>query len=286
MAIDFAKAPAEPLKLETPVEYDPALPRLHTRDDLAMYLNGNGLNGRELLNNFESWLKQRGYPGDILNRSSAPDELVANASDTELLMLAGTGDIASLHELGERSLRDGRPLDAIEWYDQAIANGSLYAMVRHADLLNTLSDPALAEFRTAGEWPPELERITANRKLGLQNALGWSLAAIMAGGYAVIDVNQAERLIAFTGAMDIVDTRLACELAQEFVLEAASSRRARGGAVFSTDNPLFAVTVADAAMLDPCSVPIVPLVSMDHCERFNFVDPVPNRLMSAWICPY
>ncbi len=286
MAVDFANAPEEPLTLETPVEYDPALPRIHTRAELAAYLSSNGLDGRRMLNGFEGWLKERGYPGDILEQRGAEDELVAEASDTELLMLAGTGDMASLHELAERSLRDGRPLEAIEWYDQAVANGSLYAMARRAELIDTLSDPALAGFATGGEWPPELQRITQDRKAGLRDALGWTLATLMVGGYAVMDTAQANRLTEFLADMDSIDTRLGCEAAQNFVLEAASSRRARGGAVFSTDSPLFAVTVAEPATLDPCPVPIVPLVSMEHCEYFNFVDPVPNRLMSAWVCPY
>ena len=286
MAVDFARAPEEPLQLENVIEYDPALPRLETRAELISYLTTNGLDGRALVTNFERWLAARGYPLGVLNAPLESDELIADASATELLVLAANGDIDALHALAESSLRDGQPLAAIEWYDQAIINGSLYAMGRRADLLNTLSDPALAAFRTAGEWPAELERIADDRVAGLQAALSWSLAAVMAGGFAIVNPNQAGRISNLTAAMDSVSIRLGCDAAQENVLEAATARRARGGAVFSTESPLFALTVANPAEYDPCPVPIVPLVSMEHCEVFEFVNPGPNQLMAAWVCPY
>jgi hypothetical protein len=253
------------------------------------HLDNNGFAGTTLVNGFANWLHERGYAGEILGAQVAPDELITEASDPELLLLAGMGNIYALHELAERSVRDGQnPLEAIEWYDQAIVNGSLYAMLRRADLLNTLSDPALAGFLPSGEWSPELKRITDDRATGLQEALGWALSAYIVGGYATMNSAQATRLQALSDELEQLNPYaidLACNAAQDFVLDIASSRRARGGAVFSTLPPPFAVTVADPAAHDPCGIEIVPLVALEHCNFFEFVNPRPNRLMRAWVCP-
>ena len=290
MAVDFAQAPEEPLEQPEPaIEYDPALPRLADRAELVAYLNGNGLPGFDLVAGLEDWLDERGYPPAVFNATAEPDALVTEASDPELLLLAGIGDIDALHELADRSLQDGQnPLEAIEWYDQAIVSGSLYAMLRRADLLDTLSDPVLGEFLRGGEWPDELQRLTADRATALQEALSWALSAYIVGGAATMDAEQSARLDLLSDELRRLDNYAidqACASAQEHVLEAAASRRALGGSVFSTAAPPFALTVARPEQHVPCSVPIVPLVSLEQCEYFEFVEPEPNRLMRAWICP-
>lgn len=290
MAVDFAKPPQEPPQEPEPaVEYDPALPRISDRAELVAFLNGSGLPGFDLVAGLENWLDERGYPPAIFNTTAQPDELISAASDPELLLLAGIGDIDALQELAERSLQDGQnPLEALEWYDQAIVSGSLYAMLRRSDLLNTLSDPVLSEFLRSGEWPTELQAITENRTNALEDALAWALSAYIVGGSATLDTDQAERLTALSTELrsrDEFAIDRACAAAQDYVLDAAASRRALGGSIFSTAAPPFALTVAEPEQLIPCSIPIVPLVSMEQCEFFEFVEPEPNRLLRAWICP-
>jgi hypothetical protein len=282
MARDFARAPEAPLPPpEEVIEHDPTLPRIHTVAELIAWLDGQGYNGQTLIARYKAWLDLRGFPPALLDEPAPRDDIVVEAADAELLVIAATGNVSALHELSRRSLVEGNLQEAMDWLDQAVINGSLYGMMRKADLINTASDPAIAQL-TSGK--DGYDDVRLPRDNGLVRALGWSLAAVTVGGYPVVTRAHAARLSTLTDEIDPTKVDLACETAQDFVLEAASSRRALGGPVFSTEQPPFAVTVAEPQDLIPCSVPIVPLVSMDKCKSFLFVDPVPNELMRVWIC--
>jgi len=84
--------------------------------------------------------------------------------------------------------------------------------------------------------------------------------------------------------LDVAAVRPACVLAQNYVLDTAKVRRSRGGPVFSTERPLFAVSVDEPAAAVPCNVPVVPLVEFNDCLTEPFVGPGP-RLWQMYFCP-
>ena len=198
------------------------------------------------------------------------------------MQLAAQGDLGALHALAESSLETD-PLAALEWFDQAIVNGSIYAMVRSSDLLATLADPGLANFTSDPVWQAALSTVQNTAPAPLERSLAWAIAAITFGGYAVLDRGLAQRIQTLSAQMSPADIDGACELAQEYVLDTAATRRAKGGAVFSTQSPPLAFSVAQPESVIPCDVPVLPLVSLAACSRQLFVGPEAN-LNTAWLC--
>lgn len=272
------------------IEFDPALPVINDGAALLRWLADNRVDAtgaRALLRDFHEWLRNRGFAVDGLWHGAVPglpadSPAMLSDNDAELITLAGAGDAAAAMRLGERSVADD-PQAALEWFDQAIVNGSIFAMLRTADLLTTLGDPALAEFQSGPVWQQALETINQGEP-PLERALAWRIAAVLAGGYSVLDANQADRILGLAAGLDAARVNNACDLAQSYVLDTAMARRARGGAVFSTERPLFALSVADPAAVLPCDLPLQPLVTLSDCIRENFVGPG-QRLWLMYFCP-
>ncbi|MDP7094072.1 MAG: hypothetical protein QF580_06520, partial [Gammaproteobacteria bacterium] len=186
-------------------------------------------------------------------------------------------------ELADRSLETD-PLAALEWYDQAVINGSLYAMERMADLLATLGDPAIDDFVSDPRWQEALLQIRGATPAPRERALAWAIATVTVGGFAIMTPEHASRITALGEQLDAFGVERACQTAQDYVLEAAATRRARGGAVFSMQIPPIALSIADPADSIPCNVGSVPpLVSLEQCEANNFVGP-DRKLMTVWVC--
>ncbi len=275
-----AEQPASP-------EFDPALPVITTAKELRAWLEQQQLDSDLLLDDLQLWKQARGYPPytdwTAATIPGSETTVALPEENAELIALAGNGDIDAAAALAERSMRSN-PVEALEWWDQAVINGSLYGMLRVSDLLQTLGDPALAGFRSDPVWQQGLEEITAQSPPALVRALAWALAAVSLGGYTVVDAEQADRIARLTAVLDEVQTETACETAQEYVLDTAAARRAGGGAVFATERPLFAVSVAEPESVLPCSLPIIPLVDQSNCLTAPFVGPG-ERLWQAWFCP-
>jgi hypothetical protein len=288
IVVDLSRAPDQPLPLPTEqAVFDPALPRISNRLQFLQWLNEQGYSGEQLVHDYSEWLTARGYPEQyswITASQTQQSDPFAAYDDAELLIIAGQGDLAAMHELAERSLSEDDPLEALAWYDRAIVSGSLYAMLRMADLITTLTDPALAEFISNPQWRAALEQLNAEVPPPRERALGWSLAAVNVGGYALLDSAHANRIENLQQQLDAAQLETACQTAQDYLLDAASARRAMGNAVFTTERPPVAVTVPAAEKIITCDVPVRPLVAMDDCTRSEFVGPGP-ALMTVWLCP-
>jgi len=267
------------------IDFDPNLPVINTAAELQRWLDEQQLDGAALIADFRDWRAARGYPRDEGWLSTGPETATNTVDDNNanLVALAGSGNISAAATLAERSMQSN-PVEALEWWDQAVINGSLYAMVRVSDLLNSLGDPALKDFRSDAVWQQALSEINAQTPSPRERALAWSIAAVTVGGYAIVDAEHANRITALMNELDDIQIDNACETAQEFVLDTAMARRAQGGAVFSTDRPLFATSVADPGKIIPCDIPVPPLVSLDGCLTQDFVGPG-NQLWHAWFCP-
>ena len=289
IVVDLARAPAQPLTMPTVKEirfFDPALPRIANRVQLINWLDEQGHDGDKLLGSLNAWLEARGYPERynwISATGSKQPEPFINNDDAELLLIAGRGDLAAMHELAERSLITDDPLEALAWYDRAIVSGSLYAMLRTADLITTLTDPALAEFISNPQWQAALSQLRNESPPPLERALGWSFAAINVGGYALMDNAHARRIKNLQEQLSPAELESACQTGQDYLLAAASARRALGNAVFTTDRPAAAITVNEADNIIACDVTVQPLVSLADCSQQTFVGPGPE-LMSIWLC--
>ncbi len=271
------------------IEFDPDLPVITTAAELQNWLDQQQLDGAALIADFRDWRMSRGYPDSAgWLGATLPDALrdatpAAADDNASLVAMAGSGNISAAATLAERSMQSN-PVEALEWWDQAVINGSLYAMVRVSDLLNSLGDPALQAFRSDSVWQQALDEVNAQAPSPRERALAWAMAAVTVGGYAIVDDEHANRITALVNQLDDIQIDNACDTAQEYVLDTATARRAQGGAVFSTDRPLFATSIAEPEKVLPCDVPVPPLVSLDNCLTQPFVGPG-NRLWYAWFCP-
>jgi hypothetical protein len=274
------------------VEFDPQLPVIQNGSELIDWLSEHRMANSDAItsiNNYRYWLENRGYPTQAMWVGVNVPELVNQPAfldrdnDADLLSLAGAGSAEAAELLGESSLREN-PVAALEWFDQAIVNGSIFAMVRTADLLTSLSDPALAGFKSGAVWQQALEEINSQQPVPRERALAWNIAVVIVGGFAVLDGTHANRIAELSAQLDRSGINRACESAQDYVLGTAMARRARGGAVFSTERPLFAVSVADPEQVLPCEIPVLPLVDMSNCITENFVGPG-QRLWQMFFCP-
>ena len=272
------------------IKHDPTLPVLTTGSAIVDWLGANRLEAgaaRNSLTGYRYWMRERGFPVTSAWYSIGEPKLVSLPGslpdgDAELLALAGAGNANAAVTLGTRSLQSD-PQIALEWFDQAIVNGSIWAMIRSAELLTTLGDPALREFQSSAVWQQAFEMISAEGP-PLERALAWHIAAVIAGGYAILDSDLANRISGLATQLDAAQIDNACELAQEYVLDTAMARRARGGAVFSTERPQFALSVTEPATVLPCDVPVQPLVDMTDCLTETFVGPA-QRLGQMYFCP-
>jgi TPR repeat protein len=285
---DIANAPDIPMARPTATESaepDLTLPRLTSRAQLEDWLTKQG-HPVQSVEAYRDWLELRGFlaaePMPEFDGSLPATDSFIDQDDATLLQLAGEGDLGALHALAERSLETD-PLAALEWFDQAIINGSVYAMVRSSDLLATLADPGLSNFVSDPVWQAALNTMQNTSPPPLERALAWAIAAVTFGGYAVLDQGLAEKIGNLNAQMDPAAIGRACELAQEYVLETAATRRAKGSAVFATLAPPLAFSVAQPEAVISCDVPVLPLVSLDQCSRQTFVGP-DATLNTAWLC--
>ena|GEM_PF-1785062 len=290
---DVARAPDEPLPMPdesaAPV-FDPDLPRISTHNEFVSWLNDLGQPGEQLVEQFRQWLQLQGFPnGPVVGRwdnwihSHDNFSELGTTNDSELILAAGQGSSSAAELLAERSLNSD-PLAALEWYDQAIINGSVHAMVRVSDLLMTLSSPELESFVSDLNWEMALLKINRDSPAPLERALAWAIAAVIVSGYGILDDNHAARIATLSEQLDAAELERACSTAQDYVLETVTVRRRQGGALFSTEPPPLAVSVAEPATAMPCKVPVMPLVSMAGCTHHTFVGIGPQR-MFAWLCP-
>ena len=291
IATDLANAPEQPMPLpeEPAVELDPYLPRIANEAEFRTWITGLGYAADPLIYTQAFWSATRGLAVNRLLRDTAgqeDDRATDDVDDAELLMYAGQGDLRAMHLLADRSLmRDKDPLEALEWYDRAIVNGSLHAMLAVADLLVILTDPALAEFQAEPEWQAAVEQLKNAEPPPQESALAWTLAAVIVGGYGILDRGLAQRIEVLSEGLDIAGLERACTTAQDYVLDAATARRAQGGAVFTTEQPALAITYPEPESVIPCDTPMEPLVSLRGCAHHDFVAP-DGTLASAWFCTH
>lgn len=288
---EFGKIPAlqsEKADTESPSEPIVIGERLYSRADTKNFIDKLSTRGGPRLDAYQDWLLARGYPETYrIWGDNSPLKAVSEYADmgnARLLTVAGGGNIEAMYELAERRMRDD-PLDALAWYDQAIVNGSVYAMIKTANLLESINDPQLQDFLNNARWRNALEMLNKETPAPIEKALAWSLAAITIGGYAILDNQHANRIRRLSAQLDAKTIQNACDVAQEYLLDTAAARRALGGAVFSTEQPPIAVTTPNPASVIPCQQVIPPLVTMDNCTAHAIVTPEANRA-TLWICPY
>ncbi len=197
--------------------------------------------------------------------------------------MAGSGSVEAMYALAERRLQDD-PLDALSWYDQAISAGSVYAMLKTADLLENIADPQVQALLDSPQWARALITLQRDTVQPLEKALAWSLAASIAGGESMLTHQHAGRLARLIDKLNPGDALRACERAQSYVLETATLIRNSGRDALSLEQPPLALTAAFSSVW-PCDSTVQPLIDLEGCDNVPVVTPS-QEPGSLWICPY
>jgi hypothetical protein len=276
--------PGEPPPVEKP---EPAPEtKLGSFTELRDELTKLNIDADQAIQSWLVWLEQRGYLGELplLNRDTgqAPLNRYRDIDDARLIAQAGDGDIGASQTLASRSIASD-PLEAIEWYRQAATYGSVYAMLRLGDLLATFANPQLATFSTDPEYSVRLAQLREDSESLQQDALAWTITAVVAGGLPVLQRDVVERLHSNTASLDPVAVINACNQAERLLLELATARRARGGSVFTMEPPEAFLSEGITRDAIPCDPPILPIVDTSNCKAHPLYAETGNKQL-LWVC--
>ena len=272
---------------DTPEALTP--PAIASRTDLELALKGNRLDADALIDASINWYDSRGYLGILTvfgrNQASTIQTLYRTIPASELLALAGDGDIAAAQALAENSLSgdNNNPLEALEWYRQAASYGSVYAMFRISELLRIFADRQLDAFSSDPLYAQRLAQLRNNNPLIERDALAWALTGILAGGLPVAQTANAENIGVMAAKLGTTRTAHACDKASRLLLELAAERRLRGRLVFSAEPPPLFVSTPRLSNALPCESFVIPIISTKNCKAV--VLPVlinPNQTL--WHC--
>ena len=120
----------DPMTLDTGDTPDNVIPpAIRTRTDLELALKGKAIDLDAELQYSADWYQQRGFLGSLpvygRMEESTLQQVYADAAVSDLLQLAGSGDIAAAQALAELSMSSDNndPVEAIDWYRQAASYG-------------------------------------------------------------------------------------------------------------------------------------------------------------------
>jgi len=255
--------------------------------ELITFLQTQDVDSVQALEKYRGWLSAFGYPDlpEFLQEPGyRPDaEQLATRDDAALLSLAGEGDTLAMQILATRSVGND-PLDAANWYRNAAMRGSVYAMLRLSDLMETFANPKLNEFNTDPVFASSLQDLRDAVPSLPEEALRWAIAAATVGGQPALSVDLAARLERQAAALQDGTVAQVCSSSQRLVLELAAERRAHGGLALTTVPPEIFVSAANlVGDAIPCQGLIVPFIDISTCAA-NLIRTAPQKAALLWVC--
>lgn len=280
----------EPFTLETGDTPDNVVPpAIRTRTDLELALGNRVTELNTLLAASADWYEQRGYLGPlpVLGRIGDSTLLAVYAATpaSDLLTLAGNGDIAAAQALAELSMSGDNksPPEAIEWYRQAASYGSVYAMFRLSELLQIFANRQLDAFNSDPTYRARLTVLRNNNPLIDRDALAWAITGLLAGGLPVAQPELAQNIKKLSAGLGEYDTVRACDKASRLLLDLAAERRSHGRLVFSTEPPPLFVSVPNISDALPCEGSLLPIIDTSMCRAIT-VPGLINPNQTLWRC--
>ncbi|MGI9309426.1 MAG: hypothetical protein ACR2P6_09195 [Gammaproteobacteria bacterium] len=264
-----------------------AAPLVSNQTELRQFLHTKGADSDLALESYLNWLAEFGYTdfpdvllaeGQVANTAPLREE-----DDASLLSLAGEGDTDAMQMLATRSF-DRDPLDAANWYRNAAMRGSVYAMLRLSDLMETFADPKLAEFNTDPVFATSLQELRDAVPSFAEEALRWSIAAATVGGQPALSDDLVARLRRQSATLDEPTVLRVCNSSQRLVLELAAERRTYGGLTLTTEPPAMFVSATETiAEVIPCQGLIVPFIDTNNCNS-NLIQVEQGKAATLWVC--
>jgi hypothetical protein len=280
----------DPISLDTGDTPDNVIPpAIRTRTDLQLALKGKSVDLDGELQATIDWYQQRGFLGPLpvygKVEAGTLQKVYADAAASDLLQLAGNGDIAAAQALAELSMSSDNndPVEAIEWYRQAASYGSVYAMFRISELLQIFSNRQLDGFNSDPVYASRLLELRNNNPLIDRDALAWAITAILAGGLPVAQPAAVDNITAMATTLGEGGTVRACDKANRLLLDLAAERRSRDRLVFATEPPPLFVSTPNIRAAIPCEATAVPIIDSSACQAVS-VPGLVNPNQTLWRC--
>ncbi len=274
------------------VEQDADIPAIGSHAAVLSMLSEAGLNADYVLAASRGWRQERGFLGtdELLGVSPAEAPIFSYQSlDAEALdAMAQTGDVGALQALAAQNLLVD-PFLATDLYSRAAAEGSEFALLQIASLLETFSSVSPADADVAFDYARKLARLRASQRAGglLENAFAFALAALRGGGAPVARPDVLSWIQHMGSDFDRDALNDACDLSARIFFEISAIRRERGKLRLSRQPPPLFFSAADLAEQMPCRdtrTPIEPVLDIGACE-VRRVQHTRHGTLDLYICP-
>ncbi|MEC9375255.1 MAG: hypothetical protein VYA80_02660 [Pseudomonadota bacterium] len=236
---------------------------------------------------YRNWMLAHGFPDNYVFWSAETNDFESEyktRNNLDLISLAGDGDVDAMHALAKKSLYDA-PLNSLSWYDQAIAHGSIFAMLKTSDLLEIIADSNIQKIFDNAGWK-SANNLLAQQKISPgEKALAWSITAITLGGYTIMNTRHAGRLKRLKSKLSPEEIKNACDVAETFLIESVQAIRNNSKAILAFDQPPIALTTPNPKKNIPCDNWMSPLIEFSNCNSHPVLS-ANNQAASLWICPY
>lgn len=284
-------APPANAGLPTPAARSGELPRISGYAELLVFLTARGVDGESAIAGSARWLHERGFSGINtllgVTEENAPGIALQSLDDATLQTMLEAGDSGASQAMASRVLFTD-PFAALDLYRTAAGQGSVYAILRIASLLESLGDISLDDFVAD---PAYLQKLVDLRSRDSDqgpkiSAFSHALAAARDGGMPVIDAEMLSWLQRLSSEFSESEQRSACERSTQLFFEFGTKRRQKGLRPISTDPPPVFLSIPDLESQLPCratSDPVIQLLDLSQCSHTAVEDERGDR-MNLNIC--
>jgi hypothetical protein len=272
-------------------EIDPYLPRIQSYDDLVTLLDQLGLNGLLVVEDAARWYAERGYLDENTLLGVTPEgsrsAYYATLDTATLRAMSDAGDAGATQTLARLAMFDD-PIAALELYEKAVTQGSVYASVKVADTLSIFKDLRLEAQASDPEFRKMMRDLPKRYPSSDLDTESYAtiLAAMSDGGPPVSNdelLNWGSWLEERTRQYNI---EYACKRSADILIANSMARQANGVAPVSMKPPPVFLSPADREQRIPCSATAYPIASMmklEECLTQRIIDET-GKEQDLYIC--
>jgi hypothetical protein len=252
--------------------------QVDSRDAFYEMLAALGLdNAQEAM---AQWSKDHGYASIDMTGQLQRDQPYDRYDEATLGQLSADGDMWATQELAARLSRE-RPAEAVELYQRAAAQGSLYAMDELARLYRMAGSEAVARSRVFEAARPQIEAIRASGADPNATAYAWLVAAEMASGDPSRTAATARQL---ARQLEPEQIEQACAMAPS-LLESLDTMRANEGiAAPGSQIPPMVIAPGGLTEASECYDPAVGVAQFEGCREARFTSGAMTN--TVWVCDH
>jgi len=277
--------------IDSPEPVDPYVPRIESFDDLVTFLDKLGLNGIVAVEDAARWYAERGYLDANALLGVTPEgsrsAYYATLDEPTLRAMSDASDAGATQTLARMAMFDD-PIVALELYEKAVAQGSVYANIKVADTLSILMDLRLVAQASNPALRKKIQDLRVRYPSRNLNTESYAtiLAAMSDGGPPIIDDELLDWGSWLEERTQQVNIEYACKRSADILIANSMARQANGITPVSMKPPPVFQSPPDREQRMPCSAtgyPVVSMMNLDRCQTQRIVD-ASGREQDLYIC--